>query len=50
MDFFERCLRLGNYYNDVSGKLTLPDLPELYIPSRIANYGFQLFPIEIRQG
>jgi PIN domain nuclease of toxin-antitoxin system len=31
-----------------SGKLTLPDSPELYIPSRIDHYGFQLLPIEIR--
>jgi PIN domain nuclease of toxin-antitoxin system len=31
-----------------SGKLMLPDSPELYIPSRIAHYGFQLLPIEIR--
>lgn len=30
-----------------SGKLTLPDSPELYVPSRIAYYGFQLLPIEI---
>jgi PIN domain nuclease of toxin-antitoxin system len=31
-----------------SGKLILPDSPELYIPSRIAHYGFQLLPIEMK--
>ncbi len=31
-----------------SGKLTLADLPDLYILNRIAHCGFQLLPIEIR--
>ena len=31
-----------------SGKLTLPDSPEQYIPSRVAYYGFELLPIEIK--
>jgi PIN domain nuclease of toxin-antitoxin system len=31
-----------------SGKLTLPESPERYIPSRIAHYGFELLSIEIR--
>ena len=31
-----------------SGKLTLPESPELYIPSRISHYDFQLLPINIQ--
>jgi PIN domain nuclease of toxin-antitoxin system len=31
-----------------SGKLILPESPELYIPRRIAHYGFQLLPIDIQ--
>jgi PIN domain nuclease of toxin-antitoxin system len=31
-----------------SGKLTLPESPELYISRRIAHYGFQLLSIDMQ--